>query len=285
MSLLLPALLLSGPPGHARPAAPTEGGPAAACPPGLEILVESEFADGHGLGPGDTVRVRPDPEGPRCPAVVAGTFRPRGDPAALTRERPRVLFHLPQLGALTGEEGRVDRFSVRLRGGADTAAVAARLASYLPGARVLPTAEVARRSSTTFQVVRRFHRAIAMITLVAGAVFLACIMVLKVQERRAPVAALRLIGVSRRTLFAWILAEAALVSAVGGVLGVGIGKAASVVINHHYRAVYGTRLTFSAVTAGTVEQALLLAVGLGLGAGAAAALHLLSRDPLREVGR
>jgi len=216
---------------------------------------------------------------------VAGIFEPRADPATLTRDRPRILFHLPQLAAFTGRPDEVDRFSVRLRSGADTAAAAERLAGYLPGARVLPTAEVARRSSTTFEVVRRFHRAIALITLVAGAVFLACIMVLKVQERRGPVAALRLIGVSRRTLFAWILAEAALVSVVGGALGVGIGKAASAVINRYYRGVYGTGLTFSLVTPGTVEQALVLAVGLGLAAGAAAALHLLSRDPLLEVGR
>jgi len=290
--LLLPALALSGP---GRPAGtPQQGlaqdgaaGPRAGtpCPPGLEVLVERGFASERGLGPGDTLAIRPRTGASACAARVAGIFEPRADPATLTRDRPRILFHLPQLAAFTGRPDEVDRFSVRLRSGADTAAAAERLAGYLPGARVLPTAEVARRSSTTFEVVRRFHRAIALITLVAGAVFLACIMVLKVQERRGPVAALRLIGVSRRTLFAWILAEAALVSVVGGALGVGIGKAASAVINRYYRGVYGTGLTFSLVTPGTVEQALVLAVGLGLAAGAAAALHLLSRDPLLEVGR
>jgi len=278
--LLLPALALSGPGSAAG--SPQEG---AACPSGLEVLLERGFASERGLGPGDTLAIRPRPGASACAARVAGTFEPRADPATLTRDRPRILLHLPQLAALTGRPGEVDRFSVRLRPGADTAAVAERLAGYLSGARVLPTAEVARRSSTTFEVVRRFHRAIALITMVAGAVFLACIMVLKVQERRGPVAALRLIGISRRTLFAWILAEAALVSVVGGALGVGIGEAASAVINRYYRGVYGTGLTFSLITPWTIEQALLLAVGLGLAAGAAAALHLLSRDALLEVGR
>jgi putative ABC transport system permease protein len=194
-----------------------------------------------------------------------------------------VLFHLPQLASLTGREDEVDRFSVRLVPGADVDSAARRLAPFLPGARVVPTAEVARRSSTTFAVVQRFHRAIGIITLVAGAVFLACIMVLKVQERRGAVAALRLIGVSRRTLFAWILAEAALVSVVGGAIGIGLGEAASALINHHYRSVYHTALVFSRVTPGTIERALVLAVVLGLAAGAGAALHLLSRDPLREA--
>lgn len=278
--LLLPALVPSGPAAQVGPP-----GRPARCPDELRILVDSAFAARSDLLPGDTVRLRSRPEAPACAAVVAGVFEPRADPATLARGRPRVLFHLPQLAGLTGRPRDVDRFSILLRPGADTTTIARRLAAYLPGARVLPTAEVASRTSTTFAVVRRFHRAIALITLVAGAVFLACIMVLKVQERRGPVAALRLIGVSRRTLFAWILAEAALVSVVGGAIGLALGEAASLVINRHYRAVYGTTLAFSRITAGTIEMALLLAVGLGLAAGAGAALHLLTRDPLREAGR
>lgn len=258
------------------------GGP---CPDTLRILVEKPFADRSGLHVGDTVPVLASPGSRPCPAEIGGVFRPRPDPAALTRQRPRVLFHLPQLAGLTGRPDEVDRFSVRLAAGTDPDSAARSLAPFLPEARVVSTAEVARRSSTTFAVVQRFHRAIGVITLVAGAVFLACIMVLKVQERRGAVAALRLIGVSKRTLFTWILAEAALVSVVGGIIGIGLGEAASAIINHHYRSVYRTALVFSRVTPGTIDRALVLAVGLGLAAGAAAALHLLSLDPLREAQR
>ena len=44
----------------------------------------------------------------------------------------------------------------------------------------------------------RFHRAIGVITIVASAIFLLCIMLLKVDERRRDVAALRLMGISNR---------------------------------------------------------------------------------------
>lgn len=255
------------------------------CPRPLEVLVEAGFGRRRGLRPGDTLRVRTAPDAAPCPAAVSGLFRPRADPARLTRERPRVLFHLPDLAELTGREREVDRFSVALRPGADRDSVRRDLARLLPGTRVLTTSEVAERSSTTFSVVQRFHRAIGLITLTAGSVFLACIMILKVQERRSEVAALRLVGVSRRSLLGWIVAEAALISVLGGALGIGVGHAASDVINRVYQRAYDTSLVFSLVTADTVRTVLVLAVVLGLGAGLTAGLHLLSLDPLEEIGR
>lgn len=255
------------------------------CPEPLEVLVEEPFAREQGLRPGDSLGVRPSPEAEPCPARVAGLYRPRPDPARLARDRPRVLFHLPDLARVAGREREVDRFSVELRPGVDPDATAADLEALLPGTRVVTSTRLAEESSTTFRVVERFHRAIGLVTLVAGAIFLACIMILKVQERRTEVAALRLAGVSRRTLLGWIMAEASLVAGGGGVLGIGIGRLASGAINRVYRGVYDTSLAFSTVTAGTVRGVLVLAVVLGLGAGLAAALHLLSLDPLEEVGR
>lgn len=257
----------------------------ARCPEPLEVLVEVSFARDRGLRPGDSVGVRPTPGADPCPARVAGLHRPRPDPARLARDRPRVLFHLPDLARLAGREREVDRFSVALRPGVDPDSTAAELEAMLPGTRVVTSARLAEESSTTFRVVERFHRAIGLVTLVAGAVFLACIMTLKVQERRTEVAALRLAGISRRTLLGWIMAEAALVSLLGGGLGVALGHLASGTINRVYRAVYETSLTFSLVTPATVRGVLLLAVALGLAAGLAAGLHLLSLDPLEEVGR
>lgn len=255
------------------------------CPPGLELLVERGFGREAGLAPGDTVRLAPEPGRAGCPAAVAGLFEPAADPARLAADRPRVLLHLPHLARLAGREREVDRFSVRLRPGADPGGVAEDLAGLLPGARVVTTREVAEESSTLFRVVERFHRAIGLITLVAGSVFLACIMILKVQERRTEVAALRLVGLSRRTLLGWLVLEAGGVAVLGGLLGLGVGRIASTVINRHYREVYDTSLVFSVVTPGTVGVVLALAVVLGLAAGLAAGLHLLALDPLREAER
>ena len=265
-------------------AAPLEAD-AQECPVGLEVLVERPYADAAALTTGSTVVVRATIEGEPCNAVVAGIFEPPPDPATLNATRPRVLFHLPHLQAMTGRRNEVDYFTVRTQPGTDLAALAADLEPLLPGAQVLPVDEVAERSSTTFSVVNRFHTAIALITLIAGGVFLACIMILKVQERRLPIAAARLTGIPRRLLFWWTVAEAALLSTLGGAAGLGVGVASSAVVNAYYQRYYDTTLVFSQVTGVVVMEALALAVLLGMAAGVFAATRLLASNPLDEMGR
>jgi putative ABC transport system permease protein len=249
------------------------------------VLVERGFASQAALEPGDSLELAARIDGPRCPIVIAGMFDPAADPAELTRERPRLIFHLPDLQRLSGRDGEVDRFSLGLAESADSDIIASRVRALMPGTQVLPAETVAVRASTTFQVVRRFHRAIAIITLTAGGVFLACIMVLKVQERRFQVAALRLVGISRRTLLLWLMLEATIVSVLGGMLGIGLGYLASGLINAFYQRAYQTPLRFSVVTPGTLELGLGLAVGLGMAAGLIAVRRLLVVDALAEVGR
>ena len=251
-----------------------------ACPEDLQVLIERPYAVRAGIETGSTVRLRAAPGAEPCPALVAGLFEPRADPSQLLGTRPRVLFHLPHLQALAGREGEVDYFTVQLRPGVDADGTARDLEPLLVGTRVHSAAEVAERASTTFRVVSRFHAAIAGITLVAGGVFLACIMVLKVQERRTAVAAARLAGIPRRILMGWTVAEAALLSALGGVAGLGVGFAASAIVNAYYQRVYETTLEFSIVTGEMVVQGLVLAVVLGMGAGLVASARLFAADPL-----
>ena len=255
------------------------------CPDGLQVLVERPYAARAGIEAGSTIRLRSVPDAEPCPALVAGLFEPRADPSKLMGTRPRVLFHLPHLQALAGREGEVDYFTVQLRAGVDAAAAARDMEPLLAGTQVWRAADVADRASTTFRVVSRFHAAIAGITLVAGGVFLACIMVLKVQERRAAVAAARLAGIPRRILMGWTVAEAALLSALGGVAGLGVGFAASALVNAYYQRAYDTVLVFSIVTGEMVAQGFLLAVVLGLGAGVVAGARLFATDPLEQLGR
>ena len=225
----------------------------------------------------------PDSEG--CSAIVAGVYEPEADPSELARDRQRIILHLPDLADLADREDEVDRFSVLLTDPGEADAVAARIGALMPGTRALGGEAVAARASTTFEVVRRFHRAIGLITITAGGVFLACIMTLKVQERRSQVAALRLVGISNRTLLSWLMLEAALVSAIGGLLGIGIRRLASATINAWYQRVYATTLEFSIVTRETIAIGLVLAIVLGLVAGGVGAVRLLQVDALEEVGR
>lgn len=284
--LALIGCLAAAPTAFAQPAASVGGTAHSAVCPGtpVPILIERSLAEDLGLKPGATVRLGgADRAG--CEAIVDGVFEPPADPAVLTRERPRILLHLPDLQLLSGRADEVDRFSITVREGADTGELQRRLASLMPGGQVLPSRVVAEESSTAFKVVSRFHRAIALITLTAGGVFLACIMTLKIQERRVHVSALRLAGISRGTLARWVLLESALISGLGGLLGLGLGVVASVLINAFYKRAYETTLYFSLVTRETLLASLALAIVLGFVAGAVATWRLFQSDALVEVGR
>jgi putative ABC transport system permease protein len=153
------------------------------------------------------------------------------------------------------------------------------------GYRVYGSQAIASESSQTFLVVSRFHRAIAVITIVASAVFLLCIMLLKVEERRLDAAVMRFVGVRRRTIFGALLLEAALVAAFGSVAGSGLAYLAGAATNAYYRRFFDTGLTFSLITPKIVLFSVVLSLALGLVAGALAAWRLVHTRPLVLWGR
>jgi putative ABC transport system permease protein len=134
-------------------------------------------------------------------------------------------------------------------------------------------------------VVSRFHRAIAVITIVASAVFLLCIMLLKVEERRLDAAVMRFVGVRRRTIFGALLLEAAVVAAFGSILGTGLAYLAGAATNAYYGRFFETTLIFSLITPDLVLFSVALSLALGIAAGAVAAWRLVHTRPLVLWGR
>lgn len=256
-----------------------------AVPARLPLAVERRLAAELGVGPGDTVRVALTPEGPGAPAVVAAVYEPVPDPATILRKEFHVRLHLPDLAALLGAPDRVDRFGVQLRPGVSPDSAAAALNQLAFGFQAFSSGRIAAESSQTFQVVSRFHRAIAVISTMASAIFLLCIMLLKVEERRLDAAVMRFVGVRRRTIFLSLLLEACLVAVVGSVLGSGIAWVAETIINAFYQRAFETRLVFSAITADTLVFSVALSLGLGVAAGSLAAWRLVRTRPLVLWGR
>jgi putative ABC transport system permease protein len=248
------------------------------------IAIDERLADDRGIRLGDTVVVAAAPGAAGDRVVVGAIVRRGADPSEVARAEYKVRLHLTQLQQLLDEGDRVDRFAVAVAPGADRAAQAAINARAF-GFHAHRSADVAATSSRTFAVVSRFNRAIGVISIVASAIFLLCIMLLKVEERRRDVAALRLLGISRRTVIRALLLEATCIALLGSAAGVGFGVAASRAINAHYRALYRTPLAFSLVTPGTVAFAVGLSVVLGVGAGLLAARRLTSVPPLSLFGR
>jgi putative ABC transport system permease protein len=248
------------------------------------IAIDERLAAAAHLKLGDRVVLAPEPGGVRGDTfVVAAITRRSADPSDVARNTYRVRLHLGDLQHLLGAGDRVSRFAVATRSA--TGRTLAAINDVAFGFHAYPSEEIAVRTSKTFRVLRRFHAAIGVITIVASAIFLLCILLLKVDERRRDIAALRLMGVSRTSVVFMVVCEAALISLVGTALGAIVGWLGSLVINWHYQGVYQTPLTFSLVTPGILAFATLLSIVLGLGAGLAAATRLVRRPPLALLGR
>jgi len=223
------------------------------------IAVERRLAAQLGLSVGDTVRIGRAPDSLRVVGIVAAVFEPRPDPADIPRPMRRLRMHLPDLAEVLGTPDRVDRFGVALR----------------PGVSPDTAAAVLDRNAIGYQA----------FSIVASAVFLLCIMLLKVEERRMDAAVMRFIGVRRRTIFGALVLEAALVAVAGSAAGTVFAVLASAATNAYYRRFFDTTLTFSVVTPGIIAFCVALSLALGLIAGAAAAARLARTRPMVLWGR
>ncbi|MFL5504232.1 MAG: ABC transporter permease [Gemmatimonadaceae bacterium] len=261
-------------------------GPApAASAPLRTIAVDEALAARARLKQGDRVTLSAQPGEPGETVIIAAIVRRGADPSEVARGDLRVRMHLDQLQTIAGYGDRVDRFAIATTPAADIPALIDRVNGVAFGFRAYRSRDIAVETSRTFQVVSRFHRAIGIITIVASSVFLLCIMVLKVEERRRDIAALRLMGISRATVVRSIVVEAALVAVLGSALGVLLGWAASLFVNWHYQALYRTPLEFSMVTGPVVAGAVSLSLVLGIAAGVLASLRLVRTPPLVLFGR
>ena len=252
------------------------------------IAVDEAFAAAARLGVGDTVSIsaRPGSEPSAGELAIVGAIYTRSaDPSEVARGDYKVRLHLDQLQRISGYGDRVDRFAIATTGSADIGRTLDRVNRQAFGFRAYRSKDIAVETSRTFLVVSRFHRAIGVITIVASSVFLLCIMVLKVEERRRDIAALRLMGISRSSVIQSIVIEAGLVAVLGSVLGVLLGWATSLFVNSHYQALYQTPLEFSILTVPIVAFAVSLSLLLGIAAGLAASWRLVRTPPLALFGR
>jgi putative ABC transport system permease protein len=253
--------------------------------PATELAVERGLAERLDLHVGDTVRIGAAPDSLSRLALVTAIYEPRPDPAELSRQGRRVRMHLPDLATLLDAPDRVDRIGLSTARGISADSAAAVLNRYAFGFRVHSSATIASESSQTFRVVSRFHRAIAFISIVASAVFLLCIMLLKVEERRIDAAVMRFVGVRRRTIFGALVLEAALVAVLGSILGATLAWLAGAATNSYYQRFFDTELVFSLITPRIVLFSVCLSLLLGVAAGAVAAWRLVRTPPMVLWGR
>ena len=161
---------------------------------------------------GDSVRVQTTAGSTRL--LVAGSIAASG--AAL------AVMDIAGAQAAFGWIGRVSRIDVRLRAGADRAMVLREL--VLPaGIRAAAPDEAAQRVSNVSRAYRVNLTVLALVALFTGAFLVFSILSLSVAKRQPQLALLGVLGLSGRERLALVLAESALLGALGSVLGLVLG--------------------------------------------------------------
>jgi len=261
----------------------------AASPPA--ILISRHLAESRGLQVGNIVRVSLDRTGSKARRFqIAGIYEPTPDPLRFAQQRDEARLHLPDLQELTGDPAdpatadAVTSINVGLETPADAAAFARDAAARLPTIVARPTSAADERT-TTFVVIERFHLAIAIVTVLGSAVFLLALMVMLVDERRATVGTLRLLGFTRRRILVQVMAEGTLIAIAGAAGGIVFAALAESAFNRFFQWRYDTTLIFLRVTPSVVWQSLGLALPLGVAASIIASWSLLRRPILSLVRR
>ncbi|MBL8332582.1 MAG: ABC transporter permease [Rubrivivax sp.] len=169
-----------------------------------------------GLAPGAPLRLQSGPG--------LATLRLAGHVAA--PGPPLLVMDVAAAQALLGRPGRLDRLDLRLEPGTDPAALARELA--LPaGVRVAQRGESEQRLSTLSRAYRINLTVLALVSLFVGGFLVFSVVMLSVAQRTPTLALLGVLGLSARERQRLVLAECALLGALGSLAGLALGLGAA----------------------------------------------------------
>lgn len=171
------------------------------------------------LGPGDVKTV----------SIQAGdrvvTFGVAGTVSASVGQRLGVVDIAAAQDAF-GRPGRLSRIDLRLVPGANADEARAAIAAMLPaGTTVEPparTADLAQRMTRAYRV---NLTVLSLVALFTGSLLVLSTQSLSIVRRRTQLALLRTLGLTRGVLVRWLVAEGALVGAIGAAIGLPAGYA------------------------------------------------------------
>ncbi len=151
-------------------------------------------------------------------------FRIAGDIPGAADNRRLAIVDIAALQWRFGKLGRLTRIDLRLADGVTPEQAAPALQALLPaGVLVEPPAAAADQAANLSRAYRVNLTLLAAIALLTGGFLVFSAQALSVVRRRGEFAFLRALGLPRRSLFAWLLAEGALVGLAGGLIGAALG--------------------------------------------------------------
>nr|WP_207144968.1 FtsX-like permease family protein [Allochromatium vinosum] len=161
-------------------------------------------------------------------SVYAGSqpleLRVAGDIPGAAEDRRLAVMDIAAVQKHFARIGRLTRIDLRLVEGLDVQAARAVLEPRLPAGVWLEVPQAAEGQASNLSRAYRVNLTLlAAMALVTGAFLVFSAQALSVVRRHTELAFLRAIGVGRRQLLAWLLAEGALVGLLGAVVGVILG--------------------------------------------------------------
>ncbi|MGV0950983.1 MAG: FtsX-like permease family protein [Azonexus sp.] len=169
-----------------------------------------------GLKPGDSVDFQA--------GTLNTSFKVAGDIPGATENRRLALMDIAAVQSRFGKLGRLTRIDLRLAEGVPPEAARSALQALLPAGVLIEAPEAAADQAANLSRAYRVNLTmLAAIALLTGGFLVFSAQALSVVRRRTEFAFLRALGLARRSLFAWLLAEGALVGLAGGLVGVILG--------------------------------------------------------------
>lgn len=249
------------------------------------IVLESSLAHELHLAAGDTVSLRLPGASSQERFVVSGFYTPPPDPAGISRTSRQAWMPLTDLEHFSGRDDRVSRYVLSLAPKANADSLIEALNSTELGFRAYRARDVARESSQTFVVISNFHKAISFLSILTGAAFLAAIVLLQVQELRRSFGVLRVIGISKRSIYTVVIGETVLLANLGAAAGVCIALVVSRLVNSYYQSYFATNLVFSSIEGWHVALGFGIASAVGVVLGSVATTYLFKAEINEVLGR
>ena len=194
-------------------AAPAPGG----------VVIGLELAE-EGVEIGDTLTLR-------APASFADAGRRSGRYVVLgiaeflysaSGERS-VAIPLSSLAELTDQLDRASLMMVRLAEGEDPDGIADRLRAEYPGLEIASIGQLVETAARRLSYFRQLAAILGTVSLIVTTLLIGTIMAISINDRYGTIAALRAIGISRRSIVSAFLVESLLLCVAAAVLGLGLG--------------------------------------------------------------
>ena len=170
--------------------------------------------------------------------TVVGVYAPRGEEGENSINQMDNIFVIPYtMTRLLG--GSVDQYTVKVRSSEDMTEVTSRLGGFLKGLipqgtggyDVYNEGQWQQYQNDTMNTISMVLGGIAAISLLVGGIGIMNIMLVTVTERTREIGIRRAIGAQRASIVTQFLIEAGMLCGMGGVVGIAVGTAGSVVVS------------------------------------------------------